>query len=129
MRVQQEMDRIVPGETTEDRQVRRMAATQWAEWVLSVGDGKDGTPIPIPDHIHLPGKNIEDLIQWVYPDLDTIPPEKLIERAILALRNKTIDELNAVITKRFRGMIHYTFPNPSILKNHISILFFLSFIP
>ena len=113
MRVQKQIDRIIEGETSEHREQRIEAAKQWGEWVLSVGDGTVPNPVQIPPRIHMPGNNVQDLINWVYPDVASMTdPEMLKARAILALRNQTIDEINRIVTERHPGTVEH--PNSRI---------------
>ena len=75
----------------------------WGDWVLSIGEGKNPSPIHIPKKIQLPDANasINDLIDWVFPDTACLTNKDTLKgRAILALRNETIDHINKLITER-----------------------------
>ena len=49
----------------------------------------------------MPGNDLEDLIKWVYPDVASLTDtDTLRSRALLALRNETIDRINRIITER-----------------------------
>ena len=49
----------------------------------------------------MPGNDLENLIKWVYPDVASLTdPDILRSRALLALRNETIDRINRIITER-----------------------------
>ena len=100
-RVEQQVNRVIPGETEKQRQKRVAAIREWGRWVLSVGEGEVENPVHIPPHIHMPGNDLEDLIKWVYPDVASLTDtDTLRSRALLALRNETIDRINRIITER-----------------------------
>jgi hypothetical protein len=103
-RVEQQALRVIPGETDEDRQARVIAIREWGEWVLKVGEGKVDNPVEIPDKIHLPGTDVNKLINHVYPDVASLTNKELLKvRAITALRNDVIDQINRTITERVPG--------------------------
>jgi hypothetical protein len=78
------------------------------DWVLSIGDGTatgsthtddgDSELVEIPPDILVPklGSTIDNIIRSTYPNLDTFysDPNYLRERAIIAPKNDTIDEIN-----------------------------------
>ena len=52
-----------------------------------------------------PSEDVNDLIDWVFPDLlvNSSDPEWLFGRAILTPKNQTVDMLNDMLTDRFPG--------------------------
>jgi len=100
----------------------RETLQHFAEWMLSVGEGREpvveddtyGDTIVLPEHMCLPPTadgNIDTqaLVDRVFPNLaencgnaETVGGW-LSERAILAPRNTSVDELNAQVLERFPG--------------------------
>lgn len=92
------------------------ASRAFGEWLLQLGDGtlpRDGGPEEDDDTICLPpelclraGSTIDDLIEWVYPNLaehSTTPTsgDWFAGRCILAVLNKRVDFINNIISERF----------------------------
>ncbi len=53
----------------------------------------------------LPSEDVDDLIDWVFPDLpaNCTDPDWLFGRAILTPKNDTVDMINDMLTARFPG--------------------------
>ena len=89
----------------------------FSDWVLSVGDGTakgtaeiddgDSELIEIPSDILVPRLDsaIDDIISFTYPNLEASysDPTYLRERAIIAPKNDTIDEINSRILSLVLG--------------------------
>jgi hypothetical protein len=87
------------------------------DWVLSIGDGTatgsthtddgDSELVEIPPDILVPklGSTIDNIIRSTYPNLDTFysDPNYLRERAIIAPKNDTIDEINNRVLSLISG--------------------------
>lgn len=81
-------------------------ALNHVNWLLKVGNGDEGecptigseeAIITIPESMRLPLNTLESLIAFVYPDLSAATPEFLSERAILAVKNETVEDINRKI--------------------------------
>ena len=79
----------------------------FSEFLLSVGDGSytGGEIIKIPDDMNMEGKTLEDLIDFVFPDLEANSSNRhwLSERAILCPTNEQAKEVNDLVSDRFPG--------------------------
>ena len=87
------------------------------DWVLSIGDGTatgsthtddgDSELVEIPHDILVPklGSPIDNIIRSTYPNLETSfsDPDYLRERAIIAPKNDTIDEINSRVLSLIPG--------------------------
>ena len=89
--------------------------TRFSEYVLSIGDGArpaGGAEVESvfgPGYVSIPadiamssGSTINDLLDWVYPNLRDHYPDRawLMSRAVLCSRNDTADEVNRVMAGR-----------------------------
>jgi len=85
--------------------------TEFADWLLKVGEGRidqvqhDNCYIHLPFDMILQSKISQDLIKFVYPDLQAHAQDAtyLIERGILTPLNDDVDKLNAEILTQFPG--------------------------
>ena len=85
----------------------RIAANNFAEWLLRVGNGTEQTysNVTATDLIHIPTSmtvtNVDQLINEVFLDLRN---EHLFAyRAVLAPRNDEADEINTLVVQHFTG--------------------------
>ncbi|TVU21884.1 hypothetical protein EJB05_31555, partial [Eragrostis curvula] len=90
---------------------------EFNKWVLSIGDGTakgtaqlddgDSELIEIPRDLLIPKSDsaVDDIIRSTYPDLETSysDPNYLRERAIIAPKNDTIDEVNSRVLSLIPG--------------------------
>ena len=98
-------------------QVQWLQATAFTDWLISVGDGllhdPENETVVLPEDLLLPPgrKTIPRLIESVYKDLDVGRTEAqqiqyLCNRAILAARNRDVDDLNSAILHRMTSDMH-----------------------
>lgn len=79
---------------------------EFAQWLLDIGHGRNmvsDTKVAIPQDMCVP--QINDLINFVYPAVDTSPPpppEYFLHRMILAPRNIDVEDVNNTIL----GLMH-----------------------
>ena len=87
----------------------------FATFLLNLGEGKipvipeEGEfAIELNASLTLPGERLEDMISWVYDDLQAniANPEWLCERVILCPTNSEVDKVNEYMTKMFPGEEH-----------------------
>ncbi|XP_063944158.1 uncharacterized protein LOC108198500 [Daucus carota subsp. sativus] len=98
-----------------DSEERNEVLRQFANWVLSIGDGlfpnvdtsNDGInefDVDLPDcYCNMSDSNsVEKIVDAVFPDLQKLyhSPQYLAERAILTPTNKTASEINSVIVDK-----------------------------
>ena len=96
---------------SENMRVKLSGATEtkrYAEFLLSVGNGttEEGDLINMPEDMMTEQNSIEELTQFVFPDIEKnhIDPNWLGERAILCPTNNEADEINDYLTDKFPGM-------------------------
>ena len=83
---------------------------EFADWLLKMGENRlrvdeNGT-IELPEDSCLPeGCDLDALVEWVYPKINTrvITPEWLASRAILAPYHVDVNEINDHLTASFPG--------------------------
>ena len=83
-------------------------STRFAEWLQSVGEGKD---LPLNHMFSLPqhmvcGPDIADLIQEIYLGIANAVPAQdayFLERGIPCPRNTEVNEINALVYRQFPG--------------------------
>ena len=66
----------------------------FAQWLLDVGDSKNGNPLTIPDSMLVESGSVDDLVDKVFPSFDK---PTLSTSCILSPKNKTIETLNDAI--------------------------------
>ena len=98
---------------TENMRIRQATGGQQDEaFLLNLDEGKipvipeEGEfAIELNTSLNLPGERLEDIISWVYEDLqvNTDNPEWLCERVILCPTNSEVDKVNEYMTKMFPG--------------------------
>ena len=87
----------------------------FGEWLLEMGNGtlphdEDDDLITIPPELCLPqNADIDDLIDWVFPDLEENATKEnsgewFAKRCIVAVLNSRVDYLNNRISARFPGV-------------------------
>ena len=85
-----------------------MELGEYAEFLLSVGNGttEEGDLINMPEDMMTEQNPIEELTQFVFPDIgeNHIDPNWLGERAILCPTNHEADEINDYLTAKFPGV-------------------------
>ena len=105
---------------TENMRTRQATGGQqdeadFATFLLNLGEGKipvipeEGEfAIELNASLNPPGETLEDIISWVYEDLQANidNPEWLCERVILCLTNSEVDKVNEYMTKMFLGEEH-----------------------
>src|SRR5688572_5657971 len=87
-------------------------AEDFADWLLRVGEGlTNGTPdgfLTLPEECCIyPENGVVDLIDSIYPGLETLPPADNVRsdyfKERVAARNVDVDELNAKILEKLPG--------------------------
>ena len=91
----------------------------FAQWLLSVGEGRNEENVaveyamPLPDHVKIGGQTAEEALERfllaTYPGISNPgprPPGYFTERTILTTRNETVDELNHSILAKCSGVTH-----------------------
>lgn len=76
----------------------------FADWLLDIGHGKEGDKVPMPDNLLC--ETPADLIDFIYPDIGTLPPpprEYFSDRMILAPRNSDVADINSDVLERLHG--------------------------
>ena len=80
----------------------------FSQFLLAVGDGSfnGGDMIQIPEDMLLKNGTLEDLVDFVFPDLQSNSNDRkwLSERAILSPTNEQAKEVNDLITNKFPGI-------------------------
>jgi ATP-dependent DNA helicase PIF1 len=69
------------------------------DYLLSVGNGTVGQDVPIPDEFRVENNSLDNLINFVYPNLEDLPNES----CILTTKNYAVDEINNIIINRKVG--------------------------
>lgn len=88
----------------------RETLQQFAEWLLALGDGRleqdEEGRVALPPEMCLDeGADMQELIDWVFPDLATRSGdvEYIAERAVLAPLNTMVDRINDAVAASFPG--------------------------
>lgn len=86
---------------------------QFADWLLSVGEGtanQEPNIILLPQHLCMPeGSSLEDLVHFVFGDVSKASNrthQALMDRAILCPRSDTVNEVNDLMHNRWPGELH-----------------------
>ncbi|XP_014674745.1 PREDICTED: ATP-dependent DNA helicase pif1-like [Priapulus caudatus] len=98
---------------------------EFANFLLDLGDGKIAHvsgpgcgeyAISLPDSFILPGNDLCNLVDWVYPHLheNLQNPHWLCERSILCPTNAEVDTVNHYVTEKFPGDRHDYFSTDSL---------------
>ena len=84
----------------------------FSDFLLQVGDRKlpyhselGNNIVRIPDQYVFESQNKEDFVRWCYPDIDQ-PTLNVLGRAILAPKNKHVDEINNIALSLMQGNVH-----------------------
>ena len=100
---------------TENMRIKQAAGQEEAEFarfLLNLGEGKipvieeEGEfAIELDEDLTLPGEKLENIVSWVYENLNTNlhNPKWLCERVILCPTNAEVDAVNEYMTKIFPG--------------------------
>ena len=87
----------------------------FCQFLLDLGEGKIPTvqeqgefAITVPERFLMPGKTLQELVDWVFEDLDQHMHDHrwLYERAILCPTNAEVDNVNQYISSKFPGEEH-----------------------
>ena len=95
-------------------------AEEFGRWLLQIGHGHnsdENNKIEIPQAIR--SENIESLINFVYPNLNSDPPpppDYFLNRMILAPRNSDVDDVNETLLDRMNGEIKTYFSDDEIIQ-------------
>jgi hypothetical protein len=97
-----------------------MCSQAFADELLALGEGRTERHRALGDDVievdpkylipapgsGLPSEDVNDRIDWVFPDLavNCTDPTWLFGRAILTPKNTTVDAINDMLTERFPGM-------------------------
>lgn len=85
---------------------------RFADWLLRIGDGVDGEVVHIPEEFLAPTQCYKDLVETIYGGLldpysdkqqENQRIQKLMQRCILAPRNKDVKTINSHVIQRLAG--------------------------
>ncbi|WVZ59866.1 LOW QUALITY PROTEIN: hypothetical protein U9M48_009958 [Paspalum notatum var. saurae] len=109
----------------EQKHIYDVVIQSFSDWVLSIGDGTakgtlsdDGASelVEIPRDILIPRSQsaIDDIIRSTYPNIGTSysDPTYLRERAVIAPKNDTIDEINSRVLSLIPGVVPILWLSP-----------------
>ena len=86
----------------------------FSDLLLQFGNGKlpyhselGNNIVRIPDQYVFESQNKEDFVRWCYPDIDQpVTTLNVLGRAILAPKNKHVDEINNIALSLMQGNVH-----------------------
>ena len=81
----------------------------FALWLrrLARGDLNKDEIVTLPESLHCTSNTIEELIEHVYPDIDSLQDDSYYsKRCILCPRNQNVQEINATMLHTFPGPVH-----------------------
>ena len=83
----------------------------FAEWLINLDeDTKLDATIALPEHLCIPGEcNLDELINWVYPNISEgyTNGSCWSSRAILMAKNDDVNIVNSLIMSKFPGDVYH----------------------
>ncbi|CAG8700909.1 9103_t:CDS:1, partial [Racocetra fulgida] len=84
---------------------------EFTNWLLQIGEDRiernatKSNYIKLPDNLYISSQNLQQLIDFVYPDLtlNATNSQYLIDRGILAPKNTDVSFINSTIMNLFPG--------------------------
>lgn len=77
------------------------AMQRFSQWLLDLGEGKEGTHVSFPAEMFVDFEDVENMIQGVFPNLNE--GDGCLDSCILMPLNKDVNAMNADILRRFPG--------------------------